>query len=266
MKTWQKVLIGAVVAAIAIVALIFWATGGIARTADDFFSAAKAGDMDSAYALTSQQLQEGTSQEELGRFLHASKLDQVIETSWSSRSIQADTGTLEGTATTGTGAKIPLRLEFVKEGGEWRIILLKKTVAGIEDSNSAVSLPPLPDEQRRMVLQDTRRLIEALIDNNPEHFLKGWPEEATVENLGEGFSTLRPFADRMVALAQQEPKISAAAMGKDGVLLLEGTYRVAGDLAIMRLEYMKFDGAWKIVSYNYKISADPDTDPGETEE
>jgi hypothetical protein len=257
-KTWQKVLIGVTVAVVALVSIVFWATGGITKTADDFFAAARSGDLDAAYALTSQQFREGLSQEDLARFLKASKLDQVADTSWSSRSIQADTGTVEGSVTTTSGAKIPLTIKLVKEDDAWKIITIDSTLAGLgKDSVMSTDTPP-PDEQQRMVLADTRQMIEAIIDDDLPHFLERWIKGAENEDFKTGFATLRPYSRAMVALAQKAPEITGVSMDKKGILSLEGTYRGNGNRAVAQFRYRKIGGEWKIVYYDYVIEPDPD--------
>ena len=48
MKTWMKVVLGVFVGMSALLGLVFWLTGGIAKTADDFFAAVQNDDMDAA--------------------------------------------------------------------------------------------------------------------------------------------------------------------------------------------------------------------------
>lgn len=48
MKTWMKVVLGVFVGMSALLGLVFWLTGGIAKTADDFFAAVQNDDMNAA--------------------------------------------------------------------------------------------------------------------------------------------------------------------------------------------------------------------------
>ena len=114
-----------------IVSVVFWATGGITETADEFFAAANEGDYEAAYDLTSQQLQGQMTEADLEAFMVENGLDDVTGTSWSSRSITNDRGELSGAVTTATGATIPLDMDLIQEGEDWKIVFLDVGSAGV---------------------------------------------------------------------------------------------------------------------------------------
>ncbi|MCP5396797.1 MAG: hypothetical protein H6918_08700 [Sphingomonadaceae bacterium] len=134
MKVWQIILIvfaGIAAFVGAIFAIVFYATSGITETSDEFFAAARAGNYQSAYEMTTQQLRSETSPEQLQVFLESNGLDKVTETSWSSRSINNNIGNLQGTATTESGGAIPLEIGMVKESDGWRISMIKPAESGL---------------------------------------------------------------------------------------------------------------------------------------
>ncbi len=114
-----------------IIGIVFYATSGITDTADGFFAAANEGDYAEAYSMTSQQLQRQLSEEELQEFMAGNGLDSVTDTSWASRSINNNRGELSGTATTATGGSIPLEMELIQEGDDWKIVFIDVGAAGV---------------------------------------------------------------------------------------------------------------------------------------
>ena len=65
-KTVFKILGGIAIVAAAIVGLVFYVTSDMTGAADKFFETARSGDMESVYALTSAELRNTTSAEQLG--------------------------------------------------------------------------------------------------------------------------------------------------------------------------------------------------------
>jgi len=118
-----------------IMGVVFYATSGITDTADDFFAAVRDGDYEAAQGYTTQRLQEQTSTDDLREFVEDKGLTNVVDTSWSNRSIKNNTGELTGTAETGSGGTIPMTILFVSEGDEWRI-------DGFDVQSSGLSVGP----------------------------------------------------------------------------------------------------------------------------
>ena len=91
MKVWQGCALAAGAFALllgVIIGVVFWATGGITDTADEFFAATNAGDYEAAQELTSQRLQGSGSAGDLRIFIEQQGLTDVADTSWASRSIK----------------------------------------------------------------------------------------------------------------------------------------------------------------------------------
>ncbi len=116
----------------AIVGLVFYATSGVTGAADKFFATARGGDMAEVYALTSAELRNATSLEQLAAYVQENRFDQVAETSWSSRSIENNLGSVEGTLTLDDGGAIPLAMELVKEADGWKVSYIELREAGLK--------------------------------------------------------------------------------------------------------------------------------------
>ena len=136
-KKWPKIL-GAVLAVIALaVALAFYFTAGMVGVVEQQLALLRQGDIKAAYGLTSKDFQKATSLAQFTAFVKQyPSLSQNQGHTFTTRSIENNIGTVKGTLTARDGAVTPIRLQLVKEQGEWRILFIevRPTGAGI-DSN-----------------------------------------------------------------------------------------------------------------------------------
>jgi len=230
MKIWQAVGCG-VVAIVAfvglIVSVVFWATGGITDAADDFFAAANEGNYERAYGLTSQQLQGQIDAPGLEAFLIENGLDEVTETSWSSRSIQNDTGELEGTVTTQSGGTIPITMELIQEGEDWRIKFIDVGNAGVRSGGGAAMVVPSPEAQAELVQATTMGFYNALGAEDFTEFK---------DQLEGAFGQMRPLHGQMNGFSGDELNFEPATELNDaGLLELSGNY--TSDEGILEFTY-----------------------------
>jgi len=115
----------------AIVWVVFYATSGVTNAADRFFATARTGDPKAIYAATSTQLHGVTTPEHLDGFIKQTRLNQVADTNWNSRSFENNIGNVQGTVTLDDGSVVPLSVQLVKEGADWKVSLIDTTQAGV---------------------------------------------------------------------------------------------------------------------------------------
>lgn len=230
MKVWQGCLIAVGVFMLfigAIVGVVFWATGGITDTADEFFAAAKAGDYETAHSLTSQRLREQGSPEGLREFIEANGLDKVTETSWNSRSIQNSTGKLEGTVTTEGGGTIPLVVEFVSENDEWKISFIEPERVGMQSSGGGMAAgsgrpnassidPDAAYASTGRWLVSTSWLIDGWIDDDWDMFASMWRDDPDPAELAARYPRGELTDDELEQLEDERPVLESARFDSDG--------------------------------------------------
>ncbi len=216
-----------------IVGVVFWATSGITDTADDFFAAANDGDYEQAYSLTSQQLQGQIDADGLEAYLIENSLNQVTDTSWSSRSMENNTGELSGSVTTATGGEIPVTMELIKEGDDWRIKFIDVGNAGLESGGGGSAMTvPSPEGQMELVQSTTMAFADSLNEGNFTSFEERWVDEITVEQLEENLASFREFREEISAATSTKPAFTAArGLSNAGNLEVNGSYStVEGEL------------------------------------
>lgn len=154
MTTGKKVLIGCaiafgvfVVAIVAIISLALYATKGIVEVADQQLAALRAGDYPQAYSYTSKDFQNSTPLAKFQAFVEAyPSLKNNESSSFSSRKMENDVGTLEGTLKSKDGGVTPVVYKLVKENDTWKILSITVNPTGpevkaIESTNGETTTP-----------------------------------------------------------------------------------------------------------------------------
>lgn len=122
MKKALKI-IGIIAAVIAVlVGLVLVMTAGLTRSADAFLDAIARDDLAAAYESTAYLFRESTDFDAFTAFVDEAQLAEVTDHFWSSRRISGAEGELQGTFTLENRGVVPVRIKFVKEQGEWKIL------------------------------------------------------------------------------------------------------------------------------------------------
>jgi hypothetical protein len=121
MRKFGIVLGTIVLSIIGFVALVFMATSGLADSADDFFVLVSQGELETAYESTHSEFRVYTNYPNFESFMLGSGLVDYTDSTWNSRSFEDNLGTVSGTVVIDDGTIIPLRIDLIKESGEWQI-------------------------------------------------------------------------------------------------------------------------------------------------
>jgi len=264
MKVWQIVCCAGLGIALfvgLIISVVFYATSGITDTAEEFFAAANEGDYSKAYSLTSQQLQSQTDEAGLASFLAANSLDQVVDSSWGSRSIENDRGKLTGTVTTQSGAAIPLTVELVSEGEDWKIILIDADTSGLQSSGASADVNPNPmvlpsaAQQEALIAAASNGFVDALRDGDFSAWHTQFIEDISIGDLEQNFSGFQPIETDLRQLIANGPEWEpATTLNDNGDLELVGSY--GNDSEELRFRYIftgQGDSDPKIAFVDYEI-------------
>ena len=129
MPRWLKIVLGiaaglAVVIAIA-VTVALWATSGLIEPIERQLAALKAGNIEAAYAETSEAFHQATPIDKFTAFVgQFPMLKDVASHSFSSRSVENGVGKVSGTLTSSTGGVTPVEYQLVKENEAWKILYI----------------------------------------------------------------------------------------------------------------------------------------------
>ncbi|HEV7609508.1 MAG TPA: hypothetical protein VGO61_19385 [Steroidobacteraceae bacterium] len=255
---WQRFLIGltAVVVAFAgLFALIWQLTSGLAQTADQFFLALRAQDFVTAKTYLAEDFRAATSEQELRDFVSRSALGNYASASWSSRSIENSTGTLEGVVETSTGGSIPMSISLVREHGDWKIYTLRKMDAGIKSLQSAAT--PSVAEQMRLVRATTHDFADAVARKDFTAFHAKtaalWQKQITPADLQKAMQSFVDSGEDFRRLDDLQPVIESAGIDGDGALVIEGSYPTTPNAFKFRHRYLYEVLDWKLISIRSNI-------------
>ena len=257
MKKFLKFVGAVILVGAAGIAAVFFFTSGLVDVADEFFVAAREGDMDTAYANTSADFKRAMTQPDLARFLEQNGLDTYQEATWSFRSMEGGVGQLRGTVTAADGA-IPLSLQFVKEDGTWKIQYIEKQAAGVSDTGNRPEMPE-ESEQVRLVRESisvfARSANAGGMTGLYRHISELWRGQTSVEELDEIF---RAFIDAeqldLTVLDRYTPQFTEAPLiDGNGVLRIKGFYPTEPDEAHFEQSYVYEGTGWKLIGFSLHI-------------
>ncbi len=265
MKKW---LIGLLIFLVVIVAIVFvalQATKGVVKAADQFFLFLKNSQVEEAYASTAKEFQAATSLQEFKAFLEFTAIGKFDRASWSTRSVNNNTGKLIGSVHTKDGGVIPVEVELVKEEGKWKVISLTKQKAGLtekekkEEITETTAVEPasgkeIPSEEAitRMIHESVYLLGEGLSQNDLTnfygHIAKLWQSQTDEASLKQSF---REFIERKIDLRiieNEAPVLSEnPVIDNDGILRLKGYYATKPYMVYFNLGYIYEYPQWKLV-------------------
>jgi len=255
MKKVLVVLFGLLAAIAVLIAGVFMLTSGVAGVANDFFAHTRAEKSDDAWALLSQEFQESTNRDELHQFLESKGLDDVVDTTWNSRSITTGSAQIIGTADTASGKSVPLQVDFVKENDEWRIQYIGFNAVGVSNKARGTALTP-PDEAEQVALVKESLTVFGESVNGKDfspyidHISETWKKGGvTVEQLNQAFAS---FIDQEINILPVINTLAPAfdneaSVADNGVMTITGVYPSTPSKLKFELDYIKEGTSWKVV-------------------
>ncbi len=258
-----KILLGIGVAIALFVGGIFYLTSGLAESADTFFTQVREGHIQKAYDNLSQAFKNNTSLDGLKRFLEANSLQDITETSWTSRSFENNSGELIGSVTTKDGATVPLEIALVKEAGSWKILGITTPRKGISDTQEkSAPLPPMEipsNDQLVELVRETTAAFGKAVDGKDmsvfhRYISKLWQNQYSVQQLEDAYSSLYKLDAKWASLENLSPIFHQAPLkNEDGVLIIQGHYPTKPDLLTFQYKYIPEGLAWKLLGLSVKL-------------
>jgi len=246
------VIIGIIVLAVVLAML---GTQGIVTATDELLTLIRDGKTADAYAATAKEFQAATSAEAFETFLEQSSIGDYASASWKSRSVENNTGSLEGTITTKSGGQIPVTVKLVKEGEAWKVLSIRKAEAGlIESEEAAPAKKEVPDQATLVKLTDTHMLLlgEAINKRDFSAFYQAsaklWQSQTSAKEMQAAFQQLIDRNMDLTTIRGQAPVFSdVPALDERGCLVLKGYYPVQPDAVHFELTFVYEYPAWKLI-------------------
>ena len=257
MKKIFKIFLGLVVVIALFIAGVFFLTSGMADTVNAFFTEINSGNFEKAKGYLSEEFKKATSDDQLKQFLAASSLKDYASASWNSRSFSGAQGEISGTVTTKTGGTLPVKVNLVKENGEWKILYLQKVRAGLSQDPGSISMPS--SEIQVALVKDTMDRISTAINTKSFNDLhswmsKVWQEQFTVDKLETIFE---PFVNQSIdlkVLNNLQPNFTTQSLiDENGILRLSGNFPTQPSKVDFKLSYVLEGEDWKVIGLNVNV-------------
>jgi hypothetical protein len=258
----KKVLIiaGIAVALVAaIVIFVFTGTAGMSDEADLFFNRLKKGEFSAAHAMTAAAFQKATSVDQLAKFSEMFTLDKLSETSYPSRGFENEMAYLEGDIKYTDGSLQPMRIEFVKEDGDWKVLhVTPKSGAPITSSSTATPIEPLEhqtapseDVAKALVNQSILMLADAIVKRDFTDFYNYssnmWQSQTSKEALLVAF---KEFIDKEIDLIHTQNTtltIQPPQVDLQNALNIDAEWNTKPVRTVGNFRYVKEGGEWKLI-------------------
>lgn len=253
------IIVGSIVAGLAvlagvIVALVFWFTGGAVEASERFLALLAQDKIEEAYQSTATAFRSQQDAASFATTVKAIGLTRYASASWSNREIQNNRATLEGSVTTTDGGTIPLTIQLVSEGDEWKVLGLTTPTAGAAIADEGgTRKPAAPDDAtvRQLVNQTMRSFSEGLDRNDFGAFYatisERWKQQITGDGLGRAFQPLVDQKTRFGNIENLDPTFtSPPAIDGDGLLVASGIYATEPQRARFELSYIHEAPSWKL--------------------
>lgn len=240
-----------------IIAMAFWATSGVTEAGDRFLSLLGQGKSQEAYREhTTAALRQQDSEESFTQAVKRLGLTDWASSSWTARKVENSVGTLEGTVKTRSGGTIPLKMQLVKENGQWKVGLCAPAGSGVA-SPPKPSLPPV-GELNKLATQSLLNFSQAAQakDFGAFHATLAGPFQRT-KTPEELLTIFRSFVDQginLAGIAEMTPVFDPApSINEDGLLRLQGRYPTRPSQVIFDMKYIQENGIWRLMGINVKV-------------
>jgi hypothetical protein len=259
----KKIVIGLGIVAALIAGLlifVFGKTAGMPDEADLFFEKLKKGDFSAAHSMTAVAFQKATTVDQLAQFSEMFTLDKLSNTSYSARGFENEMGYLEGDLKYTDGSLQPMRIEFVKEDGDWKVLhVTPKSGAGVTSASSAATpaepiqhqIAPGEDEAKALVNESIIMLADAIIKRDFADFYSYssnmWQAQTTKEALLTAF---KEFIDKKIDLIHtQNTKliIQPPQVDLQNALNIDAEWDTKPVRTVGNFRYVKEGGKWKLI-------------------
>lgn len=247
--------------AAALVLFVFTSTAGMTDEADMFFDKLKQGDVAGAHSMTASAFQKATTPEQLAEFSKLLAFDKLKETSYPTHGFENDIGYLEGNITYSDDTKQPVRIEFVKEDGNWKVLhVTPKSGAGTSEvSNNSSAAPlsmehqtaPSEDVAKALVNRSMQMLADAIIRRDFDDFYrytsKMWQSQTTSQQLLVAFGE---FIEKNIDLihTQNVPiSIKPPEVDLQNALNIDAEWETKPVRTVGNFRYVSEGGEWKLI-------------------
>lgn len=235
---------------VAMVLLLMFLTRGVVQDAEEFLALLAQGDIEAAYDSTATAFRTQTSQKSFEEYVTELGLLDNASASWTSRAMENNQASLNGSITTKQRAVIPLAMELLKEGGVWRVLSLTGSQSGVFSSTEQPQLPT--DEELSKLVHETLLDFDHAVQSEDfssfhRNISQLWKSQTTPLEFMGIFQSYMDQKVTIVAIREATAVFDQApVISKDGLLILSGYYPTSGMKVHFKLKYLYEHPDWRL--------------------
>ncbi|MGJ8664270.1 MAG: hypothetical protein ACSHWU_11485 [Marinicella sp.] len=249
----MKFILKAITTVAVVVALLlgylFFYTGGMTRVADDYFEAITAGESNQASTLLSDYVV--VDADSINDYLVSHGMHNVQSSSWDSRHFVNNKGSISGEVINGNGTKIPTRVDFFKEAGDWKIYAIEH----LNPLASTKRTEPSVQQQENLVIHSMSYFMEAAKNKSMKifhhHISKFWQSQITVAELDQAFASIYNFKGDHSIFSKIKPTIESGMIDENNLLLITGYFPMNATRITINQKYIYEATSWRLISFSY---------------
>lgn len=232
-------------------------TSGLAKNADEFFSAVRDQRIETARNYLSDGFRERITPSEFEAWLAASSLDRYASSSWDSRTFLGSQGEIRGTIYLENGTVLPAQLVFVNQDDQWRIHSIDVALPGVTPRPGPKAIPALGVLQS-LVTQTINRFGESTTSDDFDSFYSSisalWQSRTSPARLRAAFEPFIESGEDPARFATVAPVFSQPPrLDEEGRLHLTGYFPHEAATLGFDLTFTYEYPEWKLLGLNVSL-------------
>ncbi len=259
-KTAVKVgkFVAAIVATMILMfSLYFYFTAALVSRADEFFQSIKNRSAEQSMAYLSADFKKQVPPDIFKQYIETTDLVEYKSSSWTSRSIKSNRGSLAGIVKT-KYASLPATITFVKEQEQWKIYSLQIRSQESQDNKENRELPK---EQEQLLLSNNtiKIFIESVKQKSMQHLYETsaaiWQKHVNVSELDTAFASFyKEEPSLLEQVTRRQPVFEhRAKLDDEGFMLIAGHYQLDEQLLSFKQRYIYEALGWSLVGLDIKL-------------
>ncbi len=249
MKFLFKAIGTVVLLVVFLIGFLYFYTGGMTRVAEDYFAAVAAGEQDQAVTLLSDYITADAAS--INDYLESNDMHDVVSSSWDSRNFVNSKGSIAGELVNAKGAKIPTRVDFIKEDGDWKIYAIeqKRPKAALKPNEPSIQ------QQENLVIHSMSYFMEAARNKSMQvfhqHISRFWQSQITVAELDKAFASIYNFTGDFSIFTRIKPIIESGMIDDNNLLVITGFFPMNSSRVVVTQKYIFEATKWQLVFFSY---------------
>ena len=222
----------------------------LTEPAEQFFDAIASDDNERAHRFLANSLSARTSAQQLRNFVAQTGLGRPGDRSWQASRIDGEHAHLTGEIEVNGGAdSIPVRLNFTKQGVQWKIAGLERGIRIDSPDGQILVYAPSESDSTRMAQQTTANFAAAIAQGDLSTFWSGMADvfraRFSLQDFTVAFGSFVQDRVNLAPAAKLQPAFNGPpTVNPDGELVMQGVFPSKPSQVAFEYRYVMQNGKW----------------------